>query len=124
MKAKILAFQLSGEKKQALDQIGRRLGITVSVIAAADYNQTLGALAGESGFQRVKGSFTGKAFPSEMLVFCGVNSNQLDLWLAEYKKTGLEPIPLKAALTPVNARWNPVMLYMEIMKEHLTMNRR
>lgn len=53
----------------------------------------------------------------------GINSSQMDIFLAEYKKAGIEPIGCKAVVTPDNVFWSADKLFREIFREHLFMNR-
>jgi hypothetical protein len=54
-----------------------------------------------------------------MLVFSGMNSGQLDDFLAAYKQTGQKPIDLKAVVTPGNIFWDADALFRELMREHI-----
>ena len=53
--------------------------------------------------------------------FSGINSSQMDIFLAEYKKAGIEPIGCKAVVTPDNVFWSADKLFREIFREHLFM---
>lgn len=55
----------------------------------------------------------------ELLVFADLTDEQLDCFLAEYRKAGMEAIPLKAVMTSSNRSWSLARLCMELMKEHL-----
>ena len=113
----------SGAYRQKL--VIRTPGLTIigqgaenTQIVFDDYAQKLGYLAGIQGFKREKAVYCGGAFPKEMLIFSGLNSNEVDTFLAEYKKTGLSPIDLKAIVTQHNVFWTPETLFRELMKEH------
>lgn len=67
--------------------------------------------------------YSGADFSAELLVFSGINSSQMDIFLAEYKKAGIEPIGCKAVVTPDNVFWSADKLFREIFKEHLFMSR-
>ena len=114
----ILTFQLQKEKEEQLLSICKELHIALLKISMNDYAQKLGYLAGIQGFKRAKAVYCGGAFPKEMLIFSGLNSNEVDTFLAEYKKTGLSPIDLKAIVTQHNVFWTPETLFRELMKEH------
>lgn len=62
-------------------------------------------------------------FRRSLLVFSGINSSQMDIFLAEYKKAGIEPIGCKAVVTPDNVFWSADKLFREIFREHLFMSR-
>ena len=115
----ILTFQLQKEKEDAMATICKSRGIKLLEIPVKDYNQKLGYLAGVKGFSREKAVYDVTPFPTEMLVFSGMDPNQVDAFLAEYKKTGLPVIGLKAVVTPHNVFWTATELFRELMKEHL-----
>lgn len=122
MSQTILTFQLQKEKENAIAEICKRLGIRLKANPARDYAQKLGYLAGIKGFPQEKVIFSGTPFPAEMLVFSGMNSDQVDMFLKQYKETGLPVIGLKAIVTPYNIFWTAEMLFSELMKEHLAVH--
>ena len=81
--------------------------------------QKLGALAGIQGFAKEKVIYNGPDFPLEMIVFSGIDSAQIDSFLADYKQTGAQTVPLKAIITPQNIFWTVEALFKELWKEHL-----
>lgn len=115
----LLTFELNRETDKAVREICRQLGIRKIDVAARDYAQKLGCLAGVTGFPREKGVCGAGAFSQEMIVFSGMNSTQLDIFLAEYSKTGLPEIGLKAIITVNNIFWTAETLYHTLKKEHL-----
>ena len=115
----ILAFGLHKEKLMAIRQSAQKNGIQVKEINRKDYTQKLGALAGIQGFPKEKKDYTGPEFPLEMVIFSGMDTNQVDTFLADYKKTGTPSVPLKAILTPHNIFWTAEALFQELWKEHL-----
>ena len=117
-KAQILLFHIEPGKTKQIEAICRPLKIQVSKIKPSSYNQKLGYLAGISGFNRENTTYTGPEFPSEMLVFSGMDSDLVDTFLAKYKEASIPPIGLKAIVTPHNVFWSAVDLYKELFKEH------
>ena len=128
---KILLFSVAAQKVEkqnefALEKIKvlcKTLGISVQQVEKSDYGQKLGAIAGITGFKKDGSRYSGADFPAELLVFSGINSSQMDIFLAEYKKAGIEPIGCKAVVTPDNVFWSADKLFREIFKEHLFMSR-
>lgn len=114
----LLTFDLDRETDAAVREICKRLGIQKKNVATKDYAQKLGCLAGVTGFAREKTIYTGSAFSEGMIVFSGVSSGLLDLFLAEYGKTSLPAIGIKAIITAHNAFWTAEMLYRELCREH------
>ena len=115
----ILTFGLDKEKLRAVRITAQRNQIQVKEISRRDYTQKLGTLAGIQGFAKEKASYDGPDFPLEMMVFSGIDSAQMDTFLADYKKTGAPPVPLKAIITPHNIFWTAEALFKELWKEHL-----
>ena len=60
----------------------------------------------------------------ELLVFSGIPEGMQDLILAEYRKEKIEPVALKAMVTPHNISWTVYELSSELAKEHAAMHRR
>lgn len=118
----ILLFEIGKEKERGVAEICKKLEIRSINIQPKDYGQKLGFLAGVQGFSKEKSIYQGSAFPMEMLVFSGMDSDCVDVFLDAYKSSGLKPIPLKAVLTPHNIFWTPKELFAEIFKEHITLH--
>lgn len=119
MSQTILEFRLDRDKHSMLQGICARLGIKNICVGRRDYAQKLGALARIEGFKKDGKKYEGPEFPAEMLVFSGMNSAQVDVFLDEYKKTGLASIGLKAVVTADNVFWSAEKLYQEVMREHM-----
>ena len=116
----ILTFGLGKEKIKVVRSIAQKNRIQIKEISRKDYNQKLGALAGIQGFAKEKAIYNGPDFPLEMIVFSGIDSAQIDTFLADYKQTGAQPVPLKAIITPQNIFWTVETLFKELWKEHLS----
>ena len=116
----ILTFGLGKEKIKVVRSIAQKNRIQIKEISRQDYNQKLGALAGIQGFAKEKVIYNGPDFPLEMIVFSGIDSAQIDSFLADYKQTGAQPVPLKAIITPQNIFWTVETLFKELWKEHLS----
>lgn len=127
MKKQILMFGVKGKKSTAVGQICEKLGWTAYEPDRKRYGETLGSLLGmPAGGGPAKNSqprtiLAAAEFPAEMIVFCGIDGAELDMFLKEYKKTGIEPIPLKAMLTPYNIGWTAEKLFGELLEEHRRM---
>ena len=57
-----------------------------------------------------------------MMIFSGMSSEQLDVFLKSYRESGISPIGCKGILTPNNVFWTAEELFQELWKEHLAMN--
>ena len=115
----ILTFGLGKEKTKVVRSIAQKNRIQIKEISRKDYNQKLGALVGIQGFAKEKVIYNGPDFPLEMIVFSGIDSAQIDSFLADYKQTGAQTVPLNAIITPQNIFWTVEALFKELWKEHL-----
>lgn len=117
---------MSEKRKSSIEKLCKSLSSTVkvTVIKPSMYLQSMGYIAGISGFKRTNTNYTGPDFESEMLVFSGMDSSLMDEFLESMKKAGFPPIALKAIITPTNIFWTPAKLYDELCKEHHTMMKR
>ena len=120
--AKILLFHMKPDKTKQIEAICRNLKIQTVKVKLTSYNQKLGYLAGITGFNRENDTYTGPDFPTEMLVFSGMDSEMIDTFLDQYKKASIPPIGLKAIITQHNIFWTAEELYKELLKEHSKFN--
>ena len=84
------------------------------------YLEPLGVIAGIQGIPKSGKIYQGMNFPMEMMIFSGIHQELLDLFLQKYRALRIEPISLKAVLTPTNVFWNAEQLYQELLKEHMS----
>lgn len=120
--AKILLFHMKPDKTKQIEAICRNLKIQTVKVKLTSYNQKLGYLAGITGFSRENTTYTGPDFPTEMLVFSGMEPELVDTFLEQYKKASIPPIGLKAIITQHNIFWTAEALYKELFKEHSKFN--
>lgn len=114
----ILEFGIEPAKHELIATVCQGQGIRLVQVPKQDYGQKLGALAGIAGFPREKTMYDGLGLPAEMLVFSGMNSQQVDAFLDAYRQGGLPKIQLKAVITPSNIFWDAQQLFTELMNEH------
>ena len=128
---KILLFRTAPEKEEKIRELCKKQGIQLSKVPRKDYGQAvnrrdygqkIGTLAEISGFHKNGKIYNGPDFAMEMLVFSGMDSEQLDAFLKDYRESGIPPIGCKGILTPNNVFWTAEELFRELWKEHLTMN--
>lgn len=117
-KPTILLFHTEPDKTKAIETICRFMKVQTVKVKMSSYAQPLGYLAGITGFHRQNTPYTGQEFPSEMLVFSGMDSDMVDTFLEKYKSTSLPPVRLKAILTQHNIFWTAEQLYGELFREH------
>ena len=118
--ATILIYEWEEKKEKKFLDFCRKRGIKVKKITVFSYGEVLGALAGISGIKKNGKKDIGEAFGEEMMVIAGMDSEKIDLFLEDYKREGIEPVQLKAILTPYNIFWNSRQLYEELRKERET----
>ena len=121
--ASVLCYNLPAEKRIKLQLICTRLKMHVRHVLQDQYMLPIGALCGmlEPGASPAPATET---FDDEMLVFCGFDSRLLDRFLAEMRAARMQPVLLKAVLTPSNMHWSSVRLCRELLSERETLQRR
>ena len=104
---KILMFHMDLDRARQARKVCDRIGAEAVEISRSDYCQELGYLAGIIGFEKKKEIYMGPELAGEMLVLSGLDDRGIDAFLAAWKEQGLQPVSLKAVLTPNNIRWTP-----------------
>lgn len=113
---KVLLFHISGKKQNQIKKLCSLLGIAAVSVDESRHGEQIGVLAGITGFKG-KTDSNSKTVSAEMLVFSGMDSEEMDRFLSEYKKNGIEPVALKAVVTPDNIFWTAEQLFRELMME-------
>lgn len=116
--AKVLLFHVEKTKQKQIADLCRQLKIGSIIVPKRQYGESLGALAGIPGIPRKDIDYDQAELLREMLVFSGMDSGALDIFLEKYRKSGIEPVDLKAIITPHNIFWNVPVLYEELMREY------
>lgn len=116
--ALVMYYIKDSRKEKQVIKLCRELQLRTRKIKSGDVNCTLGAMTGISGMPLK----TGKKAPAgyelpELLVFSGMADKKLDEFLAEYRALGIEPISLKAIITPQNVTWSLYELTTELIRE-------
>lgn len=131
-----------------------RMGVRIRNVGSEQISETVGALAGISGYERTKQSSEQETaqgtanplekkqaeadagqmiqtetpasllIPEEMLVMHGFTSRRIDELLLGLRKAGVSKVELKAIVTPSNAGWTFYHLYEEIKEEHERMKQK
>ena len=124
MQKLMLAFNFAPERLQALKMVALLSKVQLRAVERKDMCQSLGALVGLPGMERVAEEYTGLEAQEEMLFLCGINGPTLDRVLQGIKRSPLKQVALKAMLTPSNAEWTPVKLMAELAAEHEFMTKK
>ena len=117
---KIFVYMTDREKKEKILSLCGELNLGLDEISYAQINTPLVELV---GLPRLPEEMRGKAAAPalynmpELLVFCGMPEDEVDVFLKRYRETGIAPVSLKAATTPYNLLWTPYELVKELEKE-------
>lgn len=112
---KMLIFQLTETDKNTVKILSSNMKIKVLEIQSSDYRQALGDLA-ENKKSSLVSAYEGTAPEGSLMVFCNVTEKHMDKILFELRRKQ-SSITYKASLTPTNAKWNVLRMYMEMEKE-------
>ena len=121
MEKKILLFHVEKEKRQQIEILCASQGIVPVAVERKQYGNPLGSLVGIPGLKKRGKGYRGPELPGEMLVFFGLDSDALDLFLDGYRQAGIAPIPIKGVMTPYNMVWSAEQLFKELSEEHKKM---
>lgn len=113
----ILIYEMKKEKEKKILELCGKKQITVRTVHLSEYGQSLGSLAKISGILKNETKEEKTLLGEEMMVFSGMDGNEIDSFLEDYRKMGIAPAALKAILTPYNIFWNTRQLYEELQKE-------
>ena len=122
--SKLLLFNISESKAALIKAVCDGLSIRTVKVYRPQYGETIGALAGIPAFPMTNVPYSGEDFTQEMMVICGLSSDELDVFLAAWRDAGIPPVWRKAALTPTNRQWTAARLYGELDREHRFMTGR
>jgi hypothetical protein len=136
--AGILLYNLGTEKGEQINQLCTRLNIKVRWIKTEEFHLPLADLINfkSKDLKILKNSNlpnsyvnqeefkegSNEGFRGEMFVMVNFSEELLDRFLREYKLKQIEPVFLKAILTPHNKSWSSNMLNKELMRERLEMS--
>ena len=119
----ILLYTKDIEKKRAIEKITKTIDLKFGELKANQANDLISSIVGLPTFTAF-GTMeeTNKKAPAlwsmpELVLFFGVPDAKLDKFLAEFKKTNLERIKLKAIVTPTNLNWSLYYLIEHLKEE-------
>ena len=99
------------------------MGCDIKEVTAPEFLETLGYLFGIPGFPKNPAFNLGQNFSEEMMVMKDFSGDQIDHFLNFFRTMHLQPVALKAVLTPVTQHWNSIQLFQELKKEHAALKR-
>lgn len=117
----VLLYHITESEQKKIENALTLMGVRILFVPASDYLSPIGALIGESGFACPKEPYTGAELPETMMVMSGFDINDVDTLLKRFRSNGIPSIPLKAVVTPTNKSWNSIQLFLELKREHGSM---
>lgn len=108
---------------EAIRKLASPLKIKVTEAEPKDYNHTLECICGMKAKPIMVAAFTGKVPQESLMLFCNLTEKHLDKILAGMKQNQI-PMDFKAVLTPTNAKWQVLPLYLELQKEKMMYTKR
>lgn len=119
----IMFFTKEVNKSEQIVNLCKKMNIHTRKIKPSDINMETGSLAGiKAGrARRTKDKAPSGYDMPEIMIFSGISSETLDVFLEQYKKADISPIALKAVLTPHNISWSLYELITELQRERIQM---
>lgn len=103
-------------RKKQLITLFNRLSLDNAMLSPSMLGQNVGNIVGIN-----RSSKSGPVPPfiamPEIILFYRLSDMELDRFLEQYKKDGIEAIPLKAIITPVNINWSLYELIENLRQE-------
>lgn len=112
---RVFIFNLNFNKMAALTRACRSIGADIINISNDDIHKSIEYLIDHS--KTAKAGMDCDEKISELLIFDGFTSENIDDFLDAYKGTQAPPIMFKAMVTPVNIKWSPAYLYSHLKDE-------
>lgn len=110
----VLLYNLKNEKGTKIRRMCLPLGIATRLVEPEEYGLPLGALV-EGGAEQPAAEV--EAFGEEMLLLVNLPSPLLDRFLQGFRRAKIQPVALKAVLTPTNSTWSSCQLRGELQRE-------
>ena len=122
--SKLIIYNIDNQdKEKQIINLCRQLGYNTRKIKNSDVDSSIGAIAGikipNAMRKRDKVHVGYKLL--EVIIFCGISDGELDIFLAEYRKAGIQPVALKAMATQHNITWSIYELVQELQRERIAM---
>ena len=112
---RVFVYNLMFNKMGAVASACRAVGAEIANISNEDIHKSIEHLVDSS--KSAKPGMDCDENISELLIFDGFSSDNLDNFLDAYKGTQAPPVAFKAMVTPVNLKWTPAYLYFHLKSE-------
>ncbi|MCQ2452727.1 MAG: DUF3783 domain-containing protein [Oscillospiraceae bacterium] len=121
----VLLYTTNKDKAAAIEKLCGRLGFQFRRLTPMDIGCAVAAVvSGDYKFPLGRKAPLPAAYSQpELLVFSGLKDKSLDRFLQQYKKEELQPIALKAVVTPFNCNWTIYDLTQQLQREHDALHR-
>ncbi len=116
----LLTFQMEPVRLKQLRTAAKAMQIRIKNVPPEDYLQPVGRLAGLD-YPAERQCYDGPPRPAEMLVMCHLTDSLTDRMLYALRQMGT--VDYKAVLTPTNAGWSGLQLFLELHREHTQMQK-
>ena len=120
-KGTVLLYNITGDRSRQIKLLCVRQGLMIRQVEPAQYQMSLGALAGVEGYEPEPAAYDGEGFTDEMLVMKDFDGPMLNRFLQGFRSMKIPPVALKAVLTETNCTWTSLKLHEEISAEHAAM---
>ncbi len=112
---KLLVYNLMFNKMAAVTKACAKLNAEIKILKKNELHDSIESLLDKSPNR--KPGMDSSINPTELLIFDGFGSDELDVFLEEYKSTGIPKVLFKAMVTPINTKWSPSYLYEHLLDE-------
>ena len=112
---RVFVYNLMFNKMGGVTRACRAIGAEIVNISGDDLHKSIEYIIG-AGNNPAPGMDSDEDI-SELLIFEGFSSENLDDFLDAYKGTQAPTIEYKAMLTPINIKWSPAYLYSHLRSE-------
>lgn len=115
---KVLLYNFTdSERHRRIQRYLAKSGVSVRRVQTPEFLHPIGYLFEMQGFFPCPQFNLGGNFQEEMLIMKDFSSERMDRFLEFFREQKLEPLNLKAVLTPVTQHWNSLKLHEELMRE-------
>ncbi len=115
----VLLYNLDTEKGRRIKLLCMALKLRVRSVSPEKYGLTVDQVLHGEGAE----TSGGEPFPEEMLVMADMTSGQVDQLLQGFRRKKIQPVALKAIVTPANLQWDARKLRDELTAEHEAMKK-
>ena len=118
----VLLYHADAAREQDIRRICVNRGLRLRPVLPWQLDLPLWQLIDNAGPAAAADEPSPPDLPEEMLLICGLNRQELNLFLEEFRHRQVPAVALKAVLTDHNRTWSSRTLYREISREHALMH--